>query len=91
MVIQRPNVKFFIFAHKMALVVSVNIHSYVPMEQFLIKNTLFVIGGLILIVRRLRDFIASMKKLQLNGKLLLKVRFWIFSFFQVFRLSQRLL
>ena len=56
MVIQRPNVKFFIFAHKMALVVSVNIHSYVQMAQFLIKNTLFVIGGLILIVQKLKGF-----------------------------------
>ena len=54
MVIQRPNVKFFIFAHKMALVVSVNIHSYVPMEQFLIKNILFVIGGLMLTVLKLK-------------------------------------
>ena len=55
-VIQRLNVKFFIFVRKMALVVSVNIHSYVPMEQFLTKNTLFVIGGLILIVQKPKGF-----------------------------------
>ena len=54
--IQRLNVKCFTFVRKMALVVSVNIHSYVPMEPFLTKNTLFVIGGLTLIVQKPKGF-----------------------------------
>ena len=52
MLIPSPNVKFSTFALQMQRVDWPNTRSFVPMEQSLIKNTSFVIGGSMSIVMK---------------------------------------
>merc|ERR1712001_254122 len=66
MLILKQNAKSSTFALLMAKAVFLHIHSFAPMEPFSTKIISSVIGGSTSIVQKLKLYIVSMTKLQLN-------------------------